>query len=159
MFIVPSSGDVIETTNGVTYTVLGFSNYADQPAALVQAEGASTESVSFDEIAKINRAPVTLTSSKIFTGVAKHGVSLPQKDDKVTTSSGVIKVDNLKLHNKGQLAKGLIIVGTNVDTSEKMTVRFADVTSILLANGSEVKNLKAVKTKFQDYIGVQGKSQ
>jgi hypothetical protein len=82
MFIVPLSGDKILSTNGATYTALGYTNVKDQPSVYVQGPEVETESLGFDQIAKINSAPVKLTGGKVFDAAtkSKHKYTLPQCD-------------------------------------------------------------------------------
>jgi hypothetical protein len=155
MFIVPLSGDKILSTTGAMYTVLGYTNVKDKPAVYVQGTGVETESISFDQIAKINSAPVKLTGGKVFDAAtkSKHKYTLPQKDDKIKFSGVTVKVDSLKLNQRGHLAAGMLVVGENSQNREKVTVRLANLVSIERANGDEMFDLKAFKRQFSDYLG------
>ena len=160
MFIIPLSGDKIQSTNGAKFTVLGYTNYKDQPSVYVQASALETKSLPFTEIAKINGAPVTMTGGKVFDGAIKssHKYTLPQKNDKVKIGRATIKVDNLKANQRGYLGAGLLIVGTNIETGEKSIVRLADLISIERASGDEQFDLSGFKQQYQDYLGSENRS-
>lgn len=155
MIIVPLSGDKILTTTGAVYTALGYTNYKDQPAAYVQGSGVETDSIPFDQIAKINSAAVKLTGGKLFNVATapRKRIQLPQRDDKVRVGKGTIKVDSLKLNQRGHLAAGLLVIGTNVETGEKATVRLANLVSIERANGDTEFDLGSFWQQYTDYLG------
>ena len=154
MFIVPLSGDKITTTTGVRYTALGYTNHKDQPSVYVQGPEVQTATVPFSDIASINGAPVKLTSGKVFdVATVKHSITLPQKNDKVKFQRGTVKVVALKANERGLLAAGLLVQGTNVETNEKVTVRLANLVSIERANGDELFDLKAFRRQYRDYLG------
>jgi hypothetical protein len=155
MFIVPLSGDKILSTNGATYTALGYTNVKDQPSVYVQGPEVETESLGFDQIAKINSAPVKLTGGKVFDAAtkSKHKYTLPQKDDKVKFGNVTVKVNSLKLNQRGHLAAGMLIAGENVENKEKVTVRLANLVSIERASGDELFDLKGFKQQYRDYLG------
>lgn len=155
MIIVPLSGDKILTTTGAVYTALGYTNVKDQPAVYVQGSGVETDSIGFDQIAKINSLHVKLTGGKLFdvATAPKKRIQLPQRDDKVRVGKGAVKVDSLKLNQRGHLAAGMLIIGTNVETGEKATVRLANLVSIERANGNEVFDLRSFRQQYADYLG------
>jgi hypothetical protein len=155
MFIVPLSGDKIETLGGVTYTVLSYTNYKDSPAVYVQGAAVETKSIPFSDIAKINKIPVKLLPSKIFDAPTrpKDQLMLPQKNDKVKLGRFVVKVDMLKLNQRGNLAAGLLIVGDNVETKERVTARMSDLSSIDRADGTKITDVTAFKRQYHDYLG------
>lgn len=158
MFIVPLSGDKIETLAGVTYRVLSYTNYKDGPAVYVQGAGVDTKNIPFTDIARINKSPVKLTAGKIFDVASrpKDIQTLPQKDDKVKLGRFTVKVDSLKLNQRGNLAAGMLIVGNNIETKERVTARMADLGGIERADGSTSIDLKAFKQQYQDYLGSSG---
>lgn len=156
MFIVPLSGDKILSTNGATYTALGYTNVKDQPSVYVQGPDVTTESIGFDQIAKINSTPVKLTGGKVFDAAVKqkrHKHALPQKDDKIKFSNVTVKVDALKLNQRGHLGAGMLVVGENTQNKEKVTVRLANLVSIERADGDELFDLKGFKQQYHDYLG------
>jgi hypothetical protein len=156
MFIVPLSGDKIQSSNGARFTALGYTNVKDQPAVYVQGADVETSSIPFDQITKINGTPVTMTGGKIFNAAKRPSgkFSLPQKDDKVRFGGKtLVKVDTLKANQRGHLAAGLLVIGTDVETKNKITARLADLVSIERANGSELFDLKAFKSEYRDYLG------
>lgn len=155
MFIVPLSGDKILSTTGAMYTVLGYTNVKDKPAVYVQGPEVETESIGFDQIVKINSAPVKLTSGKVFDAATKtkHKYTLPQKDDKIKFGNVTVKVNSLKLNQQGHLAAGLLVAGENTQNNEKVTVRLANLVSIERASGDELFDLKGFKRQFRDYLG------
>lgn len=154
MFIVPITGDKITRADGAVFSVLGYTNHKTEPAVYVQGPNVQTETISFNNISKLNGAPVKLTSGKVFSvATAKHMITLPQKDDRVKFRNVTVKVDGLKLNERGHLAAGVLIVGTNIETKEKITVRLANLVGIERANGDKVFNLKAFKQQYRDYLG------
>lgn len=155
MFIVPLSGDKIQSTNGARFTALGYTNVKDQPAVYVQGADVETSSIPFDQIVKINGTPVTMTGGKVFNAAKRPSgkFALPQKDDKIRFGKTTVKVDTLKANQRGHLAAGLLVIGTDIETKKKITARLSDLVSIERANGNELFDLKAFKSEYHDYLG------
>ena len=155
MFIVPLSGDKIETTTGAEYTALSYTNYQHAPAIYVQASGAEASALSFNDIAKIGGMTVKKLSGGVFEAPSKIAgrAPLPQKDDKVTLGQGAVKVLMLKLNEKGQLADGMLVVGTDMATGQKVTERLSNLVSIERANGDKDFDLKSFRKLYRDYLG------
>jgi hypothetical protein len=158
MFIVPLTGDTVETPGGVTHVVLSYSAYKDKPAVYVEGEGASTESVPLADIKSINGTPVQQTGGKVFTASSKikRKLQLPQTDDKVTIDGDVtkqLKVKSLKLFERGNLASGMIVVGEDVESKEPSTARLAEVIKIERANGEDSFSRRAFMSLYKDYLG------
>lgn len=155
MFLVPLPGDKIETTGGVTYTALAYTNYKDSPAVYVQGAAVQTKSIPFSDIVKINKTAVKLLPSKIFDAATrpKDQLLLPQKDDKVQLGRFVVKINMLKLNQRGNLAAGLLIVGDNVETKERVTARMSDINAIERADGTKITDVTAFKRQYHDYLG------
>lgn len=157
MFIVPLSGDKIETTGGVTYTVLSYTNYKDSPAVYVQGVAVETKSIPFSDIVKINKIAVKLLPSKVFDAATrpKDQLPLPQKDDKVKLGRFMVKISMLKLNQRGNLAAGLLIVGDNVETKERVTARMSGISAIERADGTKISDVAPFKRQYHDYLGSQ----
>lgn len=157
MFTVPLPGDVVENKNGVKLTVSSYAPHKDEPAVYADSDG-KMSSVPFEDIAKINGNPVELTSGMIFTCATapNRTLQLPQVHDKVAVDGyeEEIKVKSLKLRDKKNLSKGILIVGVNQDTKAPVTVRLADVVRIIRASGPEKFTRRDLKT-YQDYLGVK----
>jgi hypothetical protein len=156
MFIVPLPGDKILCTSGAAYTTLGYTNVKDKPAVYVQGPEVETESISFDQIAKINNAHVKLTGGKVFDAASKskHKYNLPQKDDKVNFGAVTVKVNSLKLNQRGHLSAGMLIAGENLESGKKVTARMSDLTGITRANGDTRFDVPAFMAQFREYLGV-----
>ena len=93
MFIVPVKGDKIVTKDGVTFTVMSYTNYRDKgPAVYVEhTPQVPSDAVYFFDIARINGIHVEyLSGPKMFRagGSVKRKVHLPQPTDKITAKVG-----------------------------------------------------------------------
>lgn len=155
MFTVPLPGDKIETDAGASFTALSYTNYQDGPAVYVQSSEPEANSLPFEQIVKLNGAPVSLLPGKVFESASKSRakIQLPQKNDKLKFSDRVLKVQLLKLNEKGKLAAGMLVVGLDIQTNEKVTDRLTNLVGIERANGDETFDLKAFKTLYKDYLG------
>jgi len=156
MLIVPLLGDVIETISDIQYTVVGYSAYAKLPSALVEASGANTTlSVPFKEIKALNGTPVALTPGKILKAesVVTRKFQLPQVHDVVMVDGNIIKVKSLKLQERGDLTKGILIIGANEETDEQMKVRLFDIDRIIRANGNFEQSTNIMKKLYSEYLG------
>jgi hypothetical protein len=121
----------------------------------VQGPDVKTDTIGFSEVQKVNSAVVKLGPGKIFLSATKtnHKFTLPQRDDRVKYRNATVKVTGLKLNERGHLGAGMLVVGTNVETDEKVTARLANLVSIQRASGDELFDLKAFKSQFHDYLG------
>jgi len=158
MFILPLTGDTVETRGGVKHNVLSYAPYKDKPAVYVEGEGTSTESVPFTDITAINGTPVQLTPGKIFTVTSKldRKFQLPQVNDKVIIDGDkpiTAKVKNLKLFERGNLASGLQVQGEDIDTGERVTARLMDVIRIERAGDKAGFSRGPFRSLYKDYLG------
>lgn len=151
MFIVPLSGDKVLTSGGVAHIALSFTNYKDSPAIYI--EGDSDDVLSFGDIVSVNGTPVKQGAGKVLisTGRVKRKEQLPQKDDHVTVDGERIKVKQLKLGERGNLASGMLVVGQTDDKQDR-TVRMADISNIDRADGSQF-SLRTFLGAYKDYLG------
>ncbi len=158
MLIVPLPGDKIEIKSGIVSTVLSFSNYGKAgPAVFIQSldSGKKTESIAYTSVVAINETPVTLTGGKVFSspGAIKRKIQLPQPGDKVLANGIVISVQSLKLALRGDLSKGLVLVGENYDTKDRVVLPIREIVQIDRALGSDVFSRKAFLELYKDYLG------
>lgn len=162
MFVVPLKGDRIETKEGVEFTVLSYSNYRDKgPAVYVEhTAGVPSDAVYFFDINKINGKVVDyIPGAKIFRagGEIKRKVQLPQADDTITyrSSTGLttIKVDGLKLHKRGELAKGLLVSGKDSESNDRVFVRLDQIVDIDRDIGSSDFSRDRFLSYYDDYRG------
>jgi hypothetical protein len=162
MLVVPIKGDKIETKEGVTFAVLSFTNYRDKgPAVYVEhTPGVPSDAVYFFDIIKINGKSVEwVPGQKVFrsAGELSRKFQLPQVNDVVTTrgpdGSLDIVVTGLKLHKKGELAKGLMIQGHEKDTDERLFVRLNSITDIKRDIGSDMFSRDRFLSYYDDYRG------
>lgn len=152
-FLVPLSGDTIETKNGVKHTVLSYAPHTPEPGVYVDDSG--TKPVSFSQIKAINGTPVSLSASGIFEAGAKvkRSVQLPQHFDKAVIGDHTMKITSLKLRDKKNLSKGMFVVGEDVNTGEKLTLRLADITRLKRAAGDEQFTYHNFAKLYADYLG------
>jgi hypothetical protein len=162
MLVVPVKSDKIETREGVTFTVLSFSNYKDKgPCVYVEhTVGVPSDAVYFFDISKINGKTVDyVPGSKVFkaAGELPRKFQLPQTNDIVTIrgkdGSVDVTVTGLKLHKKGELAKGLFVVGHEEDSEERMFVRLDQITDIKRDIGSDMFTRDRFLAYYTDYRG------
>lgn len=162
MLIVPLVGDRIETREGVSFQVLSYSNYRDKgPCVYVEhTVGVPSDAVYFFDIAKINGKTVDyVPGSKVFkaAGEIPRKFQLPQLNDTVTyrgkEGSVDMKVTGLKLHKKGELAKGLFIVGQEEGSDEKVFVRLPQITDLVRDIGNDMFNRDRFLSYYADYRG------
>ena len=153
MFIVPLSGDQIETVGGVKHAVLGYASYNDEPAVYVDDAGAKATHIPFSDITKINNTPVKLTKGKVFetTGKFNRKVQLPQRDDRVQADQGQFKVESLKLGERGKLTAGMLVSGVD-DEKNKLTARLSDVVRIQRADEESAVTARFERV-YADYLG------
>jgi hypothetical protein len=162
MFAVPLKGDKIETKDGVTFTVLSFSNYRPKgPAVYVEhTAGVPSDAVYFFDISKINGKTVEfVTGAKVFktTGELKRKWQLPQLNDTLTAKlkdgNRVITVTGLKLHKRDELAKGLLVIGNEKDSEEKLEVRLSQIVDLERDIGNDMFSRDKFLSYYKDYKG------
>lgn len=162
MFIVPLPGDKIVTKDDVSFTVLSYTNYRDKgPAVYVEHTPlVPSDAVYFFDITRINGVHVDfITSSKIFktAGNIRRKIHLPQPEDIISIKQGSIlskvKVDSLKLHKRGELAKGLIIIGEDPDSKEKVNVRLNQIIDVDRNIGNDLFSRDKLLKYYKDYTG------
>lgn len=162
MLVVPIKGDKIETREGITFTVLSFSNYKEKgPSVYVEhTAGVPSDAVYFFDINKINGKTVDyVPGSKVFkaAGQITRKYQLPQVNDIITikgkTGSMDLTVTGLKLHKKGELAKGLFVVGHEADSEEKVFVRIDQITDLERDIGNDMFSRDRFLSYYSDYRG------
>lgn len=161
MIVVPIKGDKIVTKEGITFTVLSYTNYRDKgPAVYVEhTPSIPSDAVYFFDIVRINGVHVEyMAGSKVFksAGNIKRKVHLPQITDKVIVkndgSVSEYSVVGYKLHKKGDLAKGLLIVATD-DTKEKMFIKLNAIVDVERDIGNDLFSKERFLRYYQDYTG------
>lgn len=161
MIVVPIKGDKIETKDGVTFTVLAYTNYRDKgPSVYVEhTPEVPSDAVYFFDIQKINGKTVEMQKGpKVFKslGPLPRKVQLPQPGDDITwrvgkeTYSG--KLVNYKLHKRGDLAKGLLFV-VREKTGEEHFVRMTEILDIDRSIGNDLFTRQKFLTVYADYKG------
>lgn len=162
MLVVPLKGDKIETKDGVTFSVLSYTNYREKgPAVYVEhTPGVPSDAVYFFDIIKINGKTVEwVPGQKVFraAGEIRRKYQLPQVNDVVTVrgknGSMDITVTGLKLHKKGELAKGMLIQGHETDTDDRQFVRLDQITDIKRDIGSDMFSRDRFLSYYNDYRG------
>ena len=154
MLIVPLTGDVITVLGDVKYTVLSYSAYANKPVVYVGA-GAGPIAVLFEDILQINGTPVKLNSSKIFVAdsLIQRKLHLPQINDKVIFKDHTSKIKSVKLFERGNVASGIQIIGSDIDTHEQTSDRLMSVSKIELAGGPiQIQSFFKI---YRDYVGAR----
>jgi len=164
MLIVPLKGDKIETKDGVSFTVLSYTNYREKgPAVFVEhTAGVPSDAVYFFDILKINGKTVEyVTGSKVFksAGEIKRKIHLPQIGDTITykdkNGNLTAKVKGLKLHKRDELSKGLFVVGQNEEQDEKIYIRISSIVDIDRDIGSNWFSRDKFISYYSDYIGIK----
>lgn len=164
MLVLPLKGDRIETKDGITFKVLSYSNYRDKgPAVYVEhTPGVPSDAVYFFDIAKINGKTVDyIEGAKVFksAGELPRKIHLPQPNDIVTFKDGQgtssAKVVGLKLHKRGELARGLLVVVQEQDTDEKRFVRLDQIIDLERDIGSEFFSRDKFLSYYSDYRGAR----
>ena len=164
MLIVPLKGDKIETKDGVAFQVLSYTNYRDKgPAVYVEhTPSVPSDAVYFFDIAKINGKSVEFMSGpKIFRslGPLPRKWHLPQPNDTVTWRSpdGATNatVKTYKLHKRGDLAKGLLIVAEDKDTQEKVFIRLDQIIDLKRDIGNDLFSREKFLAYYSDYRGAK----
>lgn len=164
MLVVPLRGDKIETKEGVTFTVLSYTNFKEKgPAVYVEhTAGVPSDPVYFFDINKINSKVVTyIPGAKVFqvSGALKRKVELPQVGDQVTykgqTGPATLKVTGLKLHKRDELGKGLLVVGTDPDVEGKVFLRLDQVVDIERDIGNDLFSRDRFLSYYSDYRGAR----
>ena len=162
MLVVPLKGDKIETKDGVTFTVLSFTNYRDRgPAVYVEhTEGVPSDAVYFFDINKINGKTVDyVPGSKVFksAGEIRRKIQLPQPSDVITfkdkNGTSVMTATGLKLHRRNELAKGMFVIGDVKDTEEKAFVRLSQILDIERDIGNDMFSRDRFLAYYSDYKG------
>jgi hypothetical protein len=162
MLIVPLKNDKIETRDGVSFKVLSYTNYRDKgPAVYVEhTPSIPSDAVYFFDIGKINGKSVEFQKGdKIFRslGPLDRKVQLPQPNDTVSWRSPTglqeIVVKSLRLHKRGELAKGLLIVGEDKDTQDKVFVRLTQIIDIKRDIGNDLFSREKLLSYYSDYSG------
>ena len=162
MQIVPLKGDEIETKDGVRFKVLSYTNYRDKgPAVYVEHTPAvPSDAVYFFDIAKINGKPVEYQAGpKVFRslGQIKRRYQLPQPSDVITVrgpnGATDLTVRGLKLHKKGELAKGLLVIGEDKDTQERQIVRLGQILDLKRDIGNDLFSRDKFLNYYADYTG------
>lgn len=162
MIVVPLSGDKIDTKDGVSFTVLSYTNYRDKgPAVYVEHTPlVPSDAVYFFDITRINGAHVDFHSgSKTFktSSNIKRRIQLPQSLDLVTVKIGGVlsrlKVDSLRLHKRGELAKGLVVICEDPDSKEKVTVRLNSIIDVERNIGNDLFSREKFLKYYKDYTG------
>lgn len=162
MLVLPIKGDKIETKDGVTFTVISYTNYREKgPAVYVEhTPSVPSDAVYFFDISKINGKTVDyLTGPKVFksTGEIKRRFQLPQPNDTITykakDGNKVISVSGLKLHKRDELAKGLLIIGSEKDSDEKLSVRLDQIVDLERDIGNDMFSRDRFLSYYTDYRG------
>lgn len=163
MLILPLKGDTIETKDGIQFQVLSYTNYRDKgPAVYVEhTPQVPSDAVYFFDIAKINDKTVEYEKgSKVFRslGPVKRKMQLPQPNDIITyrDNAGVSQdmvVKGLKLHKRGELAKGLQVQGENRDTQERVFIRLQQIIDLKRDIGNDLFSRDKFLSYYSDYTG------
>ena len=162
MLVIPMRGDTIETKDGVTFQVLSYTNYRDKgPAVYVQHTPAvPSDAVYFFDITKINGKTVEfLKGPKIFRslGPLSRKYQLPQPNDTVTWRSpdGVADatVKSYKLHKRGELSKGLLIVAMDTGAQEQVFIRLDQIIDVKRDIGNDLFSRDKFLKYYADYRG------
>jgi hypothetical protein len=162
MLVVPLKGDTVETKDGVTFSVLSYTNYRDKgPAVYVQHTPAvPSDAVYFFDIIKINGKTVEfLKGPKVFRSIGPipRKYQLPQPSDTVTwrspSGSADATVKSYKLHKKGELAKGLMIVAMDTDAQEQVFIRLDQIIDLKRDIGNDLFSRDKFLKYYSDYRG------
>lgn len=162
MIIVPVKGDTIETKEGVTFRVMSYNNYREKgPAVHVEhTPQVPSDAVYFFDVNKINGTTVEyITGSKVFksVGSVRRKWQLPQINDTVTfkgpTGPLELPVVGLKLHKRGDLAKGLLVVCEDKESDQKFYVRLDQILDLKRDIGNDLFSRDSFLTYYKDYRG------
>lgn len=162
MFVVPLKGDRIETKDGMSFTVLSYSNYKEQgPAVYVEyIGGVSSDAVYFADIIKINNTTVNfISASKVFksNGAIKRKIHLPQIADTIIVKenniSNTYKIIGLTLHKRGDLAKGLQVEVQDLETKEKLRFKLNSILDLSRDIGNDLFSREIFLKYYNDYTG------
>lgn len=162
MLVLPLKGDTIETKDGVSFKVLSYTNYRDKgPAVYVEHTPAvPSDAVYFFDIQKINGKSVQYMSGpKVFRslGPLKRKFQLPQPNDTITWrgpgGTQDVQVKSLKLHKRGELGKGLLVVCQDPDSQEKVMVRLTQIIDLKRDIGNDMFSRDRFLTYYSDYGG------
>lgn len=162
MLVVPLKNDQIETKEGVSFKVLSYTNYRDRgPAVYVEhTPSVPSDAVYFFDIHKINGKTVEfIPGSKVFRslGPLKRKFQLPQPADIITWrgpgGSQDMIVKGLKLHRRGELAKGLLVVGEDADSKETLFVRLQQILDLKRDIGNDLFSRDQFLRYYVDYGG------
>lgn len=162
MLVVPLKGDKIETKDGVSFTVLSYTNYRDRgPAVYVEhTPSVPSDAVYFFDIQKINGVTVEyLSGPKVFRslGPIKRKLQLPQPNDKLTWKDSIGihsgEVLGLKLHKRGELAKGLQVVVEDPDTKDKLFIRLNQIVDLDRDIGNDLFSRERFLSFYADFTG------
>ncbi len=161
MLVVPLKNDRIENKDGVTFVVLSYTNYRERgPAVYVEHTPAvPSDAVYFFDIARINGKHVDPAPGKVFKSIGplQRRWQLPQPNDIVTyrgpTGSAQLVVKGLKLHKRGDLAKGLLLVGVDPDTDEQAVVPLRQIRDLHRDLGNDMFSREKFLSYYSDYLG------
>lgn len=162
MLVVPLKGDKIETKDGVTFTVLSYTNYRDKgPAVYVNhTPDVPSDAVYFFDIMRINGKSVEyLKSNKVFRSVGplKRKWQLPQPNDIVTyrgsTGSASAIVKGLKLHKAKDLARGMLIDALDKADDSKTLIRLTQIIDLQRDIGNDRFSRDSFLGYYDDYTG------
>lgn len=162
MLVIPLKGDTVETKDGVTFQVLSYTNYRDKgPAVYVQhTPSVPSDAVYFFDITKINGKTVEfLKGPKIFRslGPLSRKYQLPQPNDTITWRSPGGSADAIvksyKLHKKGELSKGLLIVAMDTDAQEQVLIRLDQIIDLKRDIGNDLFSRDKFLKYYSDYRG------
>lgn len=162
MLIVPLKNDKIETKDGVSFKVLSYTNYRDKGPAVYVEHTATvpSDAVYFFDIAKINGISVEfIPGQKVFRslGRVKRAIQLPQPGDVLTwrgeNGSEDLTVKSLKLHKRGDLAKGLLVQAINTDTDDSYFVRMDQIMDLKRDIGNDMFSRDKFLRYYSDYQG------
>jgi len=163
MIIVPLVGDTVKTSTGLESKVLSFTNtLPDGPAVFVRGAGATSETVMFTDIVKINGIKVRYVKSddgyKVFEtdGAIKRKYDLPQPGDKIEAEvpdvgSSVFVVKRVRLNMPNDVSGGMMfdVVDEGADEIVRQA-RFASITNVL---SRSLFDKKAFQQYYADYAG------
>ena len=154
MIVVPLEKDTIKTKDGVTATVVSYTNFKDEgPAVYCSSEDSKNQIlVYFFDIEEINGTLVEYKkTTHMLESVGKiiRSQQLPQPDDEVEVNGVFVKVDSLKLkHKPVGISKGLLI--KDVDGNY---FRLKDVTDIKPNIGGKKFSKKTFTKSYKEYFG------
>ena len=157
MLIVPIIGDHIETTNGLPFEVLSYSNL-NPKGPLVRVRPASSsalEEVYFQDIALIEGVKVRLIKNHDGLNVfetdeyLKRKSPLPQPSEVITSGGRQHTVKRLTLHVRGELSAGLVFECSDLDDDTEIHVGVQDVDDLQ----GYIFSKATFRKTYADYIG------